>query len=434
MQAVQQADAYGKLRVGLATDKTIAAVGASDEDVAHLRLLMRKAAGDLTNTWRWGSEVGADLVVVDVGEFSGQMARVRAQTSGIRVALLCDAGTDPEGDLALYRPLRAATVVAVLNQVTVAVEVPNEIVPQRQDFYYGVEPEPTSVVRRPVRAPEDDTVPSMAPPKREVAVGLDELIRGDPLLDPFANVRAPRFDDDSVGIEDGGGSTRRSEARSEREPERKPNAAQAVRNLLPPSKRSIGEDRTPHPLRAFLAGDLLGGPAQIAWVDQAVLTLDPKNQMFHCEKTLGALEVYCREMPRRTDWRILTSAEIGLIRQSQPAQPYARLVWLDVMLKSGGRLAPHLDPGGTYQLTRWLEIRRDYPRLSRISTVMMQPLRLHEIVATSAAEMGEVFDVVNAYDAIGWLQWTPRAPRHSASPIDSGLSGLMSRLRKPFGR
>ncbi|MEO8011898.1 MAG: hypothetical protein ABI650_09665, partial [Dokdonella sp.] len=111
-----------------------------------------------------------------------------------------------------------------------------------------------------------------------------------------------------------------------------------------------------------------------------------------------------------------------------------RLVWLDVMLKSGGRLAPHLDPGGTYQLTRWLEIRRDYPRLSRISTVMMQPMRLHEIVAASGAEMSEVFDAVNAYDAIGWLQWTPRPPRHSSAPADAGLSGLMNRLRKPFGR
>lgn len=419
--------------MGLASEKTIAAVGASDEDVAHLRLLMRKAASDLVDHWRWGSEVGADLVVVDVGEFSGQMARVRAQTSGIRVALLCDVGTDPEGDLALHRPLRAKNVVDVLNQVTVAVEVASEIVPQKQDFFFGVEPEPTSVVPRAILDPHD-AFDAKAPLKRDVAVGLDELIRGDPMLDPFANSRAPMSQDDSVGVEDTHGSSRRSEARAEREPERKPNAAQAVRNLLPPSKRSLGEDRTPHPLRAYLSGDLLGGPAQIAWADQAVLTLDPKNQVFHCEKSLGTLEVYCREPPRRTDWRILTGGEIGHIRESQPAQPYARLVWLDVMLKSGGKLATHLDPGGTYQLTRWLEIRRDYPRLSRISTVMMQPLRLHEIVAASGAEMGDVFDVVNAYEAIGWLQWTPRPPRHVANPTDTGLSGLMNRLRKPFGR
>ncbi|MEO8011539.1 MAG: hypothetical protein ABI650_07855, partial [Dokdonella sp.] len=296
--------------MGLATDKTIAAVGASDEDVAHLRLLMRKAASELVNTWRWGSEVGADLVVVDVGEFSGQMARVRAQTSGIRVALFCNAGADTEGDLALHRPLRAANVVDVLNHVTDAVEIPNEIVPQRQDFFFGVESEPTSVVPRSING-TDGSGMEHAKPKRDVAVGLDELIRGDPMMDPFANARQPRLDDESLGVEDSGGVTRRSEARSEREPERKPNAAQAVRNLLPPSKRSLGEDRTQHPLRAYLGEDLLGGPAQIAWADQAAVTLDPKNQVFHCEKSLGALEVYCRENPRRSDWRILTSAEIG---------------------------------------------------------------------------------------------------------------------------
>ena len=48
--------------------------------------------------------------------------------------------------------------------------------------------------------------------------------------------------------------------------------------------------------------------------------------------------------------------------------------------------------------------------------------------------MAEVFDVVNAYDAIGWLEWTPRPPRHADVANESGLSGFMQKLRKPFGR
>jgi len=414
--------------VGLATEKIIAAIGASDEDVAHLRLLMRKAAKELSNTWCWGSEVGADLVVVDVGEFAGQMARVRAQTSGVRVAILCAPGDDPEGDLALHRPFKQANVVDVLNHITVAAETRTGIVPRRQDFYYA-EPDLPAVREQPSRSA--GSAPTS--PREDVALGLDELIRGDPLVDPFANARPHMTRDDSVGIEEAAGQTRRSEARVERQPETRTPPTPSTRNLLPPSKRSIGEDRTPHPLRMYLTGELLGGPAQIAWAEQAVLTLDPKNQTFHCELGLVALEVYCRESPRRSDWRMLTSTEMGQIRELQPAQPYSRLVWLDVMLKSAGKLAAHLDPGGTYRITRWLEIRRDYPRLSRISTVMMQPLRLHEIVAASAAEMSEVFDVVNAYDAIGMLEWTPRAPRHSEA-VETGLSGLMQRFRKPFGR
>ena len=414
----------------MAVEKTITAIGASDEDVAHIRLLMRKAAPQLSDTWRWGSEVGADLVVVDAGEFSGQMARVRAQATGVRVALLCDEGTDPEGDLAFHRPLKLANVIDVLNQVTVAASIPDALVAPRQDFYFN-EPELPSVREQ---APRGDDTGVQGPLHPDVALGLDELIRGDPLVDPFANARPPLSQDHAVGIEESAGSTRRSEARVDRDTAKGASTSGASRNLLPPSKRSLGEDRSQHPLIAYLGNDLLGGPSQLAWADEAVLTLDPKNEAFHCEAGLAALEVYCRAAPRRSDWRALTSAEIAQIRQTQVAQPYSRLIWLDALLRSGGKLAGHLDPGGTYRLTRWLEIRRDFPRHSRISTVMMQPLRLHEIVVASGCEMSDVFDVVNAYDAIGWLEWTPRPPRHADVASESGLSGIMQKLRKPFGR
>jgi len=45
---------------------------------------------------------------------------------------------------------------------------------------------------------------------------------------------------------------------------------------------------------------------------------------------------------------------------------------------------------------------------------MLRPLRLHEIARKADAKMVEVFDVVNAYDAIGLLEWTPRVSRHQA--------------------
>ncbi|MCB1571398.1 MAG: hypothetical protein KDI72_10250, partial [Xanthomonadales bacterium] len=99
----------------MANEKTIATIGVSDEDVAHLRLLMRKAAGELRNDWRWGSDTRADLLVVDPAGFAGQMARTRAKTTGMRVAIVCDPGAPTEGDPALYRPLKVANVIDVLN-------------------------------------------------------------------------------------------------------------------------------------------------------------------------------------------------------------------------------------------------------------------------------------------------------------------------------
>ena len=403
-------------------EKIITAIGTTDEDAAHLRLLMRKAAPDLAKVWRWGSEVGADLVVVDPGDFAGQMARARAHVSGIRVAVVCNADADADSDLAFTRPFKLANVVDVLNRVTQAVEPTAVIAPQRQDFYY-----------EDVSEGSDVGPPVASHVRDEVAPGLDEMIRGNPLVDPFANARPPIGADQSVTIDAGDGPTRRSEARLERDPQRPADEPAPLRRYAPVQKRVSPEDLTLRPLREFLAGDLLGGPAQLALPGEAVLVLDPKSQVFHCEARLSALEPYCRESSRRSDWQALTSTEIAQVRAAHPAQPYNKLQWMEALLRSGGRLASHLDPGGTYKVQRWLDILRDYPRQARISTTMMQPLRLHEIVAASGADMSEVFDVVNAYDAIGWLEWKPRAPRHGESPSDGGLGGFVQRLRKPFG-
>lgn len=73
-------------------EKVIAAVGISDEEIARLRLLMRKASDQLMQSWRWGSETHADLLVIDVNGFAGQMARSRAKVSGLRVALVVEPG------------------------------------------------------------------------------------------------------------------------------------------------------------------------------------------------------------------------------------------------------------------------------------------------------------------------------------------------------
>ena len=63
---------------------------------------------------------------------------------------------------------------------------------------------------------------------------------------------------------------------------------------------------------------------------------------------------------------------------------------------------------------------------------MLTPGRLHEIAANSNASMSDVFDVVNAFDAIGLIEWQPRAPR--GEPIDEPKRGLFKRLRNPFGK
>jgi hypothetical protein len=50
--------------------------------------------------------------------------------------------------------------------------------------------------------------------------------------------------------------------------------------------------------------------------------------------------------------------------------------------------------------------------------MMLRPLRLHEIARKADAKMVEVFDVVNAYDAIGLIEWEPRKSRYAAETAE----------------
>ena len=80
-----------------------------------------------------------------------------------------------------------------------------------------------------------------------------------------------------------------------------------------------------------------------------------------------------------------------------------------------------------------IEIERDFSSYFRIASTMLQAARLHEIAASSGASMADVFDVVNAFDAIGLIEWQPRTPR-GGEPVEEPKSGLFQRLRKSLKR
>ena len=59
---------------------------------------------------------------------------------------------------------------------------------------------------------------------------------------------------------------------------------------------------------------------------------------------------------------------------------------------------------------------------------MRDMAKLNEIAAVSGASMAEVFDVINAYEAIHALETERRQPRYSETTDTGG--GLFSKLRK----
>lgn len=373
----------------MSNSKTIAVVGVSEQEVAHLRLLLRKCADEIGQTWRWGEEESADLLVVDPDSFGGQMARTRAQGAGVRCAVFSDRPVEG-ADLVLRRPLMRANVVEVLKQAASPASARADIGTQTEDFYTR----DLGEMPRVAAAPDEPEAP---------VGGLDEALQPQPLeLRELVGRDAP---------------TPRSVP------------AEPARKYA--SRESMLADTAPRELREYLEGSLLTMPARFALSGAPPLVLDPKNQVAHAPAGLGALEPYCRAKWRLCDWQPLTSAELADVRAEQQSHAYSRLVWLQALVQSDGHLAKHLDPGGTYKIKHWIEIDKDLGRYFRIASAMLQPARLHEIAAAAAAPMAEVFNLVNAYDAIGLIEWQPRARRQEAAPP---APSLMGRIKKPWGR
>ncbi|GAA0723765.1 hypothetical protein [Dokdonella soli] len=371
----------------MSREKTIAAIGLSENEIAHLRRLVHACADQLEVPWRWGDEDAPDLIVVDTGSLAGQMARARAQGSGIRFAVFSDQPVH-DGDLLLRRPLLRANVIDVLNTAARAVVHCEKIGAHTADFYtrdIGEEATPARSI--------DDEAP---------VAGLDDVLRHEP-----AELR-----------------------KTDGEPPAPPAATVLGRKYA--TRESMLEDTAPRELREYLEGDLVRMPARYVLPGAPALTLDPKNKVAHAVVGLGALEPYCRARWRLCDWQPLTSAELAEAREEQQSHSYARLVWLHVLLHSGGELARHLDPGGTYRLKHSLEVEKEFGKYARIGPAMLQPTRLHEIASAAGAPMADVFDLVNAYDAIGLIEWQPRARRHDDKPAKSG--SLFGKLRNPFSK
>jgi hypothetical protein len=143
------------------------------------------------------------------------------------------------------------------------------------------------------------------------------------------------------------------------------------------------------------------------------LFIDPAAGNYHANAPLSRLESYFLDPLKGGDCRQVPSSRLDEMRKTAPGRPLVQLHWMSALLRSNGCLGAHLDPGGTYKVQRWLSVYGEYRKQYRIATLMLRPLRLHEIARKADAKMVEVFDVVNAYDAIGLLEWEPRKSRYA---------------------
>ena len=172
-----------------------------------------------SHDWRWGSDTRADLLVVDPAEFRrADGAHARQDHRHARRHRLRRRRAD--------RRRSGALSPAQVRQRRRRAER------GRRRFFGVLRPGVGAVgslflgdsrrmaefeLEQPADGfPEEDRVQRR--PGSEVAPGLDELIRGNPLADPYLNLKPAKLDE-STAIENTGDQTRRSELRADRERE-----------------------------------------------------------------------------------------------------------------------------------------------------------------------------------------------------------------------
>jgi hypothetical protein len=401
----------------------------SDEDTAHLRLLLRKIYGYLDNHWRWGAEENADLVIVNPAELSGQIARNRAFSSGRRCAVYDEHEPLRDGETRLSKPLKDENLVGVLNGTSDVGTGLGSAMSHHDDNFYDLD---TLTLNSQFELEEDDAAEARAHRiEHAPAPGLDEMLKPDSegFKPQFA---VPGKLNRATEVEGTVGQSARADQRVADSVRGFGKHSHEASDISAPVKR--GQAPTPatqHTLLDYLRKDIIGGPAALTLGEAPPLTLDPKAQSFHTPGKLPSLMPYCNGEIAPSAWRRLTTNELAQTRADQSAQPYSRLVWLYALVRSGGRLASHLDPGGRYRLKRTqTAAEADFPSHGRIIAALAAPAKVNEIAATSGTPMAEVFDVINAYDAIGLIEMERRQPRHA----EPEPTGLMARLRKPFGK
>jgi hypothetical protein len=389
-------------------ERIIDCIGASDEDVAHLRLLLRTAGAQLKDRWNWGPENRADLVVVDATSLIGAAAHRRTLQRGIACAVLVEADAAPPDDRCLRKPLRKDEFVTLLNGIGARGIAPMAILSQDADFFE-------------VDLGEYDDAPDELPAMdagelaSEMSVAeldaFESLFKRDPAADQ-PKFLVPEKLDFNAAVEFTGESTLRGQIRADNYGNQYLRDGTLSANIDPAYRRDEAakvQSDAEYPLREYLNGNLLGGPARVTLPDAPTLVLDPKQQEFLTLGRLAALALYCRLPIRFGDWEMLTNQVMQDVREHLNVQPYLHLQWLDRYLNSGGRLASHLDPGGRYRLTkRLMGLVPELQAAARIGSAMLNARRLDEIARESESDLAEVCDVVNAYECIGYIEWTPR--------------------------
>ena len=205
-----------------------------------------------------------------------------------------------------------------------------------------------------------------------------------------------------------------------------PSAVAPPANVAPPEPAPAAEE-TPTTLLGWLTSPQLQGRRRIMRGDVPLL-IDADARTYHGPAQLKPLAGHFDGPVDAADLEAVDDATwVGASAAAGAAQPLSRLVWFGALVSGGGQLACGFAPDTRFQMLKWPQTEREYPKHFRIATVMMKgPATVAEIAEASGVPEADVTDFVNANLATGFAD-IERPPE--PEPETSRASGLFGRLR-----
>ncbi|WP_236550979.1 hypothetical protein [Luteimonas sp. 9C] len=354
------------------------------------------------------AEPDAQHVIVDMDSMYGPMSWLRLHAAGKQIVGLTSAPR-VQTHFRLGRPFDDHTMAALLREIAATQDV-------ALDMHAQVTPSdvPASAAVADTSAPEAETREAPDAPAASTA----KPATAQPAAPPEA---APAAGDDALDTPPLDASAMQPVAQPEIEPALEPEAE--------PEPEPEPEPERALPFAAWLDAGVLRGRRRYRRETGPTLWLDFDAQHYHGPTTLKPLSQYFDGPIERDAIEAVDDATWSRETQaSGAAQPLMRLVWLGGLLAGDGTLSAAHDPDARYQLNKWPQTEREYPRHFRIATAMMKgPATLDDIVAASGLPAEDVVRFVNANLATGYAEPFVESPEPVDTPARPG--GFFSRLR-----
>ncbi|KQZ59976.1 hypothetical protein ASD53_02045 [Lysobacter sp. Root559] len=367
-----------------------------------LQAAFKDANARLGARWQLLPESQADYVVVDMDSMYGPMSWLRLHAAGKSVIALTSAPRT-QADYRLAQPFDANAIGDLLREIATQAGQPLEPAPA-----------PPAIASAPSPAP---AAPSPAPAAPRPA-----------LAEPIPTL------DRAVEIPLGVAPTPAPAPRAAPAPAPAPAPVAAAPAPAPPAPAPAAPKPAPAPAPAAAVGESL-----LVWLTSGRLRgrvrlrgaeplfIDAEQRQYYGPSALKPLSAYFEKNPSAADFEAVDDKSwAAAIAPLGEAMPLARLVWFGSLLAGHGALAPGYDPQRRYQMVKWPQTEREFPKHFRIATVMMKgPATLAEITEASGVPASDVADFVNANLATGFAE--PESEPDPAEPAKAG--GLFGRLR-----